>query len=267
MSEDAGQSTPEGNANDPAAADAAAEYEPGGGGTGGNRMRLMILLGALLLLGGTFLGSRLGKFLPFGPSGPTGPDAALPGGAPGRGGPGGPPGPGPGGVPGGPGSAGVMGAAFLHFFNVCEFVEQDGRKINLIGVVPQLRPPSLPAPGRMYVVLAVSADNADRKLRLKGTAPGGTEFCNEELGLDPVDPTRPATLWFPADVQLTSPEPLMFELFADDVVVARRFLFVRPRDMDPTTAPTTRGSAPATATSAPDAPGGGAATPPADGKK
>lgn len=254
MSEDAGQRTPDENPDDPADADAPAEYESGSGSTGGNRVRLMILIGALLLLGGTFLGSRLGKFLPFGPGGggggPTGPDAALPGG-----GPGGPPGGGPGGTPGGTNApTGVMGAAFLHYFNVCEFVEQDGRKINLIGVVPQLRPPSLPAPGTMHVVLAVSADTPNRKLRLKGIAPGGTEFCNEELGLDPVDPTRPAAQWFPVDVQLTSPDPLMFELFADDVAVARRFLFVRPRDMDPTTAPTTQGAGPAPAASAPGAP-------------
>jgi hypothetical protein len=247
MSEDATRSTPDADTADPAGeapADAAA-YEGGAPAAAaegrGSNVRLIVLVGALMLLGGTLLGSRLGTRLPL--IGGAGGDAANPQQDPAAQ-------PGGGGGPQVPIPPGEL-PAYLHYLNICEFVENDGRRINMYNVVAQLRPAKLPSPGTLTVVAAVSANSPDRRIRIQGIAPGGATFLDEELSIDPVDPTRPFVNFFKASVNLTSPEPLMFQLIADDIVLARRLLHVRPRDMDP---PTT-GPAPTTTTTTAPAPG------------
>ena len=210
--------------------DAAVEYDAGGTApesTRGANVRLIVLVGALMLLAGTFLGTRVGRP-------PKADDAAEAQGPTGPGGAPLAPIPQPGELP-----------MYLHFLNICEFAENQDRRINLYNVVAQLRPAKLPSPGVMTVVAAVSANSPDRRLRIQGIAPGGTMFLSEEMALDPVDPSRPFVNFYKAEVTLTSTEPLMFQVLADDQVMVRRLLHIRPRDMDPTTAPATLGPDPA----------------------
>ena len=233
MSEDATPGTTDANAAatapaEPAGGDDAAVEDDGGGtapeSSRGANVRLIVLVGALMLLAGTFLGTRLGRP----PKADEAADAQGPGGGPLA------PIPPTGELPG-----------YLHYLNICGDAENRDRHINLYSVVAQLRPAKLPSQMVLTVAAAVSANSPERRVSIQGIAPGGTMFLSEAMALDPVDPTRPFVNFYRTEVMVASPEPLMFQVLVDDMVIARRLLHVRPRDMDPTTAPATLGPGPA----------------------
>ena len=218
--------------------------------------RLTALIGALLLLAGTFIGSRLNRVLPVA----AGPDTP---GAPG------PDGGGPTTQPRLPFTdpaafAGEM-PPYVYYLNVCDGIQRTPMNhLNLFGVKAHLRPPTLPSRGDLTVVATVSSPSRERQMRIRGIAPGGEVFLDAALKLDPTDPTLPSANMFTIKaLELTSPEPLLIMVFADEAMIIHRFVPVRPRDREPTTGPTTGPTtAPATAPDGEPAgePGGGAAS-------
>jgi hypothetical protein len=236
MSEEA-SSAPEEATNPPGAAAADpiddGDGEPGGAG---GRGCLPVLIGLFLLLLGAFIGTRIARHFPQAddPSaaGPTTDAVPLT-------------------SPSDPKLVQAITAADrppveMHYLVICRGAVQDGPRINLFGVVPELRPSGLPTKGVLTVALAISAANRDRKFAIRGFYADGTSFLEQELDLDPDDPRRPRPWQIPVEVELTAAEPLVFEVFTDDkILVGRRVVAVRVR---PATGPTTQSTTePATA--------------------
>lgn len=225
MSEDAPTtSTPQ----DPAA-EPQAEYEEGdegGGGGFGGRGCLPILVGVFLLLAGAFLGTRFARhFIPVETVAEDPSTQPVPLTSP---------------------SDSAQAAALartdrppveMHYLVVSNEAETDGRAVNAYGMVAELWPTRLPLKAPLAVTVAVSAANLDRRLAINGFYADGKRFLEAELPLNEADPRRPRVSAFAVPLELTSTEPLVFEVFTDDrYLIGRRIIGVRLR---PTTGPTT----------------------------
>ena len=201
--------------------------EGGGRGGGGGRGCLPVLVGLFLLLFGAFLGTRFAKRFPVADAQPT--TAPVSTTAP---------------------SEIEIGAALatsdrppveLHHLIVCGWAEEVGKRVDLHGVVAELRPIKLPLEADLTVAVAISAADRTRRFAIRGYSADQTRFLEEPLELDPVDPRRPLTTLLPFTVKLSDPSPLVFEVITDDgYLVGRRILAVRLRPTTEPAGPSTR---------------------------
>ena len=200
------------------------ELDDEGGGGGGGRGCLPVLIGVFLLLAGVWIGTMVGKRLaPAETTDPTTEPVPVTG-------------------PSDAQQAALVAKADrppveLHYLVVCGGVRDTEARLDLLGVMAEIQTPALPSKGHVTVAMAISAANRDRRFAIRGFYADGTSFLEEELELNPRDPRRPYPNLIRVPVELTTPDPLVFEVFTDDkYLLGRRVIPVRIR---PTTGPTT----------------------------
>jgi hypothetical protein len=240
MSEEAPTRPPQEPVDDAVPEHETADDGAGGGGGLGGRGCLPILVGLFLLLAGAFIGTRFARqFTPNEVAGenPTTDLAPMT-------------------APSDPELAAALARSGrppveMHYLILSAEANTDGRRLDLYGVIAELWPSRLPSKGELTVTVAISAANRERKFAIRGFYADGKPFLEQELELDPEEPRRPYTSKIRVPLELTSTEPLIFEVFTDDkFLVGRRVVGVRvrPASTRPTTGPTTQpATGPATA--------------------